>query len=85
MQIVTQSRNFNSDELFLLAIQMDLPSLLNFCTTDKRHNEFCNRDLIWNYKLNQDFPEYINTFNNLFPLGNKGSKRKRQRTKTTER
>ena len=56
------SRNLNNDELFMIAIQLDLPDLLNFCATDKRHNEFCKKDRIWNSKLNKYFPEYEEYF-----------------------
>lgn len=47
------------DEFFLLAIQMDLPELLNFCKSSKKINEkICKRDEIWYFKLNKEFPEW---------------------------
>ena len=49
----------NPDELFKIAIELDLPSLLNWCQTNKRINEIiCKRDPIWFYRLNQDFPDW---------------------------
>ncbi len=49
----------NRDELFLLAIEMDLPDLLNFCRISKRINDLvCKRNDIWLYKLNKEFPQY---------------------------
>ncbi len=59
------SRQFNKDELFLLAIHMDLPTLLNFCVTDKRHEQFCNTNRIWDYKLQKEFSEYKNDFKDM--------------------
>ncbi len=53
-----QSREFNKDELFLLAIHMDLPELLNFCQTSSKHRKLCNTDRIWEYKLEKEFPGY---------------------------
>ena len=49
----------NRDELFRLAIEMDLPSLINFCNSNKRINDLvCKRKDIWLYKLNKEFPQY---------------------------
>lgn len=51
----------NRDELFRLAIEMDLPVLINFCNSDKRVNDLvCKRNDIWLYKLNKEFPGYKN-------------------------
>lgn len=55
----------NQDELFLIAIQLDLPDLLNFCNVNSQTRKLCNKDLIWNYKLNKNFPEYANSFNDM--------------------
>jgi len=50
------------DQLFLLAIELDLPSLLQFCNTSKRINDLvCKRNEIWLYKLNKEFPNYKNS------------------------
>ena len=47
------------DELFTLAINLDLPNLLKFCAINKKINEkICMRDEIWNYKLETEFPDY---------------------------
>ena len=49
----------NRDELFSLAINLDLPSLLKFCRTNKHFLEqICARDEIWNYRLMKEFPDY---------------------------
>ena len=48
--------NFNPDELFLIAIELDMPSLLEFCASNSRFNNLiCNRDKIWEYKLEKEF------------------------------
>jgi hypothetical protein len=44
----------NKDELFLIAIKLDLPDLLNFCSTCKR----IESKEIWYYKLKKEFPDY---------------------------
>ena len=52
------SRNFNRDELFKLALEFDLPTLLNFCASSKEINDkICNENL-WLRRLNRDFPDY---------------------------
>ena len=52
------SRNFNRDELFKLALEFDLPTLLSFCASSKEiNNKICNDDL-WLRLLNRDFPDY---------------------------
>jgi Leucine-rich repeat (LRR) protein len=52
----------NRDELFSIAIHLDLPDLLALCGTNKLiDNRLCVKDAIWNYKLNIDFPEYDKT------------------------
>ena len=45
--------------LFNIAIELDLPNLLTFCSTNKRiNNLICKRNEIWKYKL-KEFPESI--------------------------
>ena len=57
-------RSFNVDELFLLALQLDLPSIINFCKTSKKVNEkICRNENFWKQKVNQDFPGFINRQN----------------------
>ena len=51
----------NKDELFTLALHLDLPSLLSFCSSNKNiERNICRRDDIWIYKLKKDFPDYKN-------------------------
>lgn len=46
-----------SDELFSIAMLLDYYDLLNFCNSSKRiNNIICKKDLIWKYRLSQDFP-----------------------------
>jgi len=50
------------DQLFILATELDLPQLLKFCRMNKKINELvCQRDDIWLYKLNKEFPDYRNS------------------------
>ena len=52
-------RQFNKDELLTLAIEMDLPTLLNFCRVNKKINkEICENDLVWQRRLIKEFPDY---------------------------
>ena len=49
----------NKDELFTLALHLDLPNLLNLCQSNNLiRNNLCARDEIWIYKLRQDFPDF---------------------------
>ncbi len=49
----------NKDELFTLALHLDLPSLLNFCSSSRNiNNILCLKNEIWIYKLNKDFPDF---------------------------
>jgi ankyrin repeat protein len=55
----------DKDRLFLIAMELDLPGLLNFCQTNKTINErICNNKYIWLAKLRKDFDfvfdDYIN-------------------------
>lgn len=51
--------NLNSDDLFSIAILMDLPDLLSFCKSSKYVNEkLCKKDNIWLYKLNEEYPNF---------------------------
>ena len=47
------------DELFSIAIELDLPGLLSFCSSSKRINDLvCKRNDIWLYRIRKDFPNY---------------------------
>ncbi len=49
----------NKDELFSLAIHLDLTDLLRFCSTNKYiQHTICARDDIWIYKLNREYPNF---------------------------
>ena len=53
------SRNLNRDEITLLALEMDLPTLLRFCETSKKVKALvCDNDKMWYNKLLKDFPNY---------------------------
>ncbi len=46
----------NKDELFTLALHLDLPNLLNLCQSNRNiNNILCLRNEIWIYK---DFPDF---------------------------
>ena len=46
------------DQLFLLALELDLPDLISFCSSSKRINMLiCKRNDIWYYKLNKEFSD----------------------------
>ena len=51
--------NLPKDVLFRLALELNLPELLKLCATNKRINSLvCERNDIWYYKLNSEFPGY---------------------------
>jgi len=57
----------SKDDLFSIALQLDLPELLNFCRSSKRINDLlCKRKEIWAAKLKQEFPK---TFEELSKRG----------------
>jgi hypothetical protein len=58
-------QTLRNDELFLLAIDLSLPDLLNFCSSSKQINlSVCDNDRFWLQKLNKDFPGW-NTMTNV--------------------
>ena len=48
----------NKDELFTLALHLDLADLLNFCKTSKRYGKFCHNNIVWRGKIRHDFPNF---------------------------
>lgn len=53
----------NRDELFLLAVGLDAPSILNLCNTNKRFQEkLCKNDDVWRYKLLKEY--YVSSSKN---------------------
>ncbi len=47
----------SKDILFLLALQLDLPDMMNFCRINKRiYNSIYQKNYIWNWKLKEEFP-----------------------------
>ena len=47
----------NKDDLILIAIQLDLPDLLNFCKTSTKVDEkVCKNKYFWMRKLKEDYP-----------------------------
>ena len=54
-------QRLTKDELFSLAIHLDLADILRLCSTSKYvERNLCLRDSIWNYKLQNEFPDYKN-------------------------
>lgn len=52
---------FDENVIFNLAIEMDTPDMLNWCYSNKRINRLlCQKDNIWIYKLDKDFPYWRN-------------------------
>lgn len=61
----------NKNELFLLALELDLPDLINFCKSSKRINEkVCESKEIWIHKLKEDFNITYSKRYNLEPKKN---------------
>ena len=52
-------KRVSKDVLFSIAMQMDLPNLLRFCSSSKNINELiCQRNDIWYQKIHNEFPKY---------------------------
>jgi len=50
--------------LFHIATMLDLDNLLSLCSTNSRMNRLiCQQNHIWIYKLNKDFPDWKQHFN----------------------
>ena len=53
--------NLNRNELFLIAKELRLADLLNFCLSSRRINELvCKRNDIWLYMLNKEYNDEKN-------------------------
>jgi hypothetical protein len=56
------------DNLFSLAIELNLPDLLRFCSSNRKINDkVCKQNDIWNYKIAKEFPDSKDFKNNLSP------------------
>jgi len=50
--------------LFHIATMLDLDNLLSLCSTNQRFNRLiCQQDAIWKFKLNKEFPDWRQHFN----------------------
>lgn len=57
----------NRDSIKLIALELDLPTLINLCNTSKKFNDFiCKDKLFWKNKLNKDYPNTRNKFSKDF-------------------
>ena len=49
----------SKDVLFTIAMKLDLPDLLRWCTSSSRINrDVCNNENVWRSKLLLDYPGY---------------------------
>ena len=55
----------NKDELFTLALHLDLADFLNFSKTCKKYENLCNNAVVWRGKIRKDFPNF--KFEDLIP------------------
>ena len=56
------------DELFSLALYLDLPNLLKFCQTSKTiDRNVCKNDNFWIHKIVNEYPQYQNDFKDKNP------------------
>ena len=46
----------NKDELFTIAIHLDLPDLVRFCSLNKKIHDICPN--VWRSKISQEFPQF---------------------------
>ena len=56
-----------TDVMFLIALEMDLPTILNFCSASKRSYNICKDPSFWGKKLDKDYSEYKENFNDKNP------------------
>jgi Leucine-rich repeat (LRR) protein len=51
--------NASKDVLFTIALNLDLPSILKWCSSNSRINRYiCQNDNFWRSKLLKDYPDY---------------------------
>ena len=56
---ISKIETLPKDVLFTLALELDLPSLMNWCQTNAKINDkVCNNSDIWQRKLLNDYPDY---------------------------
>lgn len=56
-------QTLNKDILIYLALDMDIPTLFNYCLVNKRINNIvCENNTFWMNKLNNDYPNTVNKF-----------------------
>lgn len=58
----------SKDELFVIAMELDLPAILKLCSSNKKINDrLCLRDTIWVQKLKEfpDYQEHLEDFKNM--------------------
>lgn len=56
----------NRDELFLIAMDLNISSLINLCKSSKKINEkICNNNGFWRNKLYKDYPNALMIPNNI--------------------
>ena len=54
--------NLSRDTLILIALEMDLSSILELCKTNKRINEkICQNDMFWLNKIKKERPKFLPT------------------------
>ena len=52
---------FDAQVLFEIALGLDLPDILSFCSTNQKINRLvCQNDHFWRRKIKEEFPEYLN-------------------------
>jgi Leucine-rich repeat (LRR) protein len=52
----------SNDPLFLLALEMDLPDMLRWCATNKKHLNICQKDNLWLRRIDKDFGPELNSY-----------------------
>ena len=51
--------NLPKDVMALLALELNLPEILNFCVSNKKFNSaVCEKESFWYNKLVRDFPNF---------------------------
>lgn len=48
----------NSDEILQILLPLNTEDILNFCSTSKKANEWCQDDQFWKLKYQHDFQDY---------------------------
>ncbi|GAI81263.1 unnamed protein product, partial [marine sediment metagenome] len=66
-----EKEHLSKDVIFLLALELDLPSILQLCLTSKKYNQhICENPNFWKNKLLKEYPQLNSVINDIYDYKN---------------